>query len=197
MATNKTTSSEIKGSNKKVGRKPVWNVIVEELGTIEKLLGEGYTERSVADYIGIGYSTWNKYKSIDDIEMPKKEKMEFIETIKRGRHKLVGELKKTLIKKAMGFTYTEKKYYIDEDAEGNKKKHTEVYERQALPDTASLNLALKNYDDEWANDPAMLELKRQAFELEKMIASEKHWIDIDKIDERLEGKNGDINTNNE
>lgn len=186
MATNKTTSSKTKGS-KKVGRKPVWNVIVENLDTIERLLGEGFTERSIADSIGIGYSTWNKYKSIDDREMPKKEKAEFIETLKKGRQKLVGELKKALIKKAMGFTYTEKKYYITEDEEGNKKKHTEVYERQALPDTASLNLALKNYDDEWANDPAMLALKKQAFELEKMIASEKHWIDIDKIDERIGG----------
>lgn len=190
MATKKsTTSNKTKGSKKKVGRKPIWSVIVENLDKIEKLLGEGYTERSVADYIGIGYSTWNKYKSIDDEEMPMKEKSEFIETIKRGRHKLVGDLKKTLIKKAMGFTYTEKKYYITEDEDGNKKKHTEVYEKQALPDTASLNLALKNYDNEWANDPAMLELKRQAFELEKMIASEKNWIDIEKIDKRLEGKN--------
>lgn len=191
MATSKTTSNnKTKGSNKKkVGRKPVWNVITENLATIESLLGEGYTERSVAEYIGIGYSTWNKYKSPEDEEMPKREKLEFIETIKRGRHKLVGELKRALIKKAMGFTYTEKKYYITEDDDGNKKRHTEVYEKQALPDTASLNLALKNYDDEWANDPALLELKRQAFELEKMMASEKHWIPIEKIDERLEGKN--------
>lgn len=187
MATKKTTSSKTK-EVKKVGRKPVWNTIVEQLDTIEKLLGEGYTERSVADFIGIGYSTWNKYKSQDDEEMPKKEKAEFIETIKKGRHRLVGELKKTLIKKAMGFTYTEKKYYIDEDADGNKKKHTEVYERQALPDTASLNLALKNYDDEWSNDPALLELKRQAFELEKMIACDKHFLDEEKLDKRLEGK---------
>lgn len=189
MATKKTTSSKTKGTgDKKVGRKPVWNVITDNLETIKQLLGEGYTERSVADYIGIGYSTWNKYKSPDDEEMPREQKVEFIETIKKGRSRLVGELKKTLIKKAMGFTYTEKKYYITEDEDGNKKKHTEVYEKQALPDTASLNLALKNYDDEWANDPALLELKRQAFELEKMIASEKHWINIEKIDERLEGK---------
>ena len=188
MATKKSTTSKKTKGSKKVGRKPIWSVIVENFDTIEKLLSEGYTERSIADYIGIGYSTWNKYKSIDDEEMPKKEKSEFIETIKRGRHKLVGELKKTLIKKAMGFTYTEKKYYIDEDTDGNKKKHTEVYERQALPDTASLNLALKNYDKDWANDPAILELKRQAFELEKMIASEKNWIPIEKIDNRLEGK---------
>lgn len=188
MAANKTTSSKTKGSNKKVGRKPVWNVIVENFNTIEELLGDGYTERSIADHIGIGYSTWNKYKSLDDKEMPLKEKTEFIETLKKGRQRLVGELKRALIKKAMGFTYTEKKYYITEDEEGNKKKHTEVYEKQALPDTASLNLALKNYDDDWANDPAMLELKRQAFELEKMIASEKHWIKLDKIDERLGGK---------
>ena len=194
MATKNTTSSKTKGASgtkqkSNVGRKPSWNVIVENLETIEKLLKEGYTERSVASYIGIGYSTWNKYKSIDDEDMPKSLKTEFIETIKRGRQGLVGELKKALIKKAMGFTYTEKKYYITEDEDGNKKKHTEVYERQALPDTASLNLALKNYDDEWANDPALLELKRQAFELEKMIASEKNWINLDEIDKRLEGKN--------
>lgn len=189
MATKKATSTtKTKGSVKKsnAGRKPKWNIIVDKLDEIEKLLGEGYTERSIADHIGIGYSTWNKYKSPDDEDMPKKEKQEFIETLKKGRQKLVGELKRALIKKAMGFTYTEKKYYITEDEDGNKKKHTEVYEKQALPDTASLNLALKNYDDEWANDPALLELKRQAFELEKMIASEKHWIDLDKIDKRLE-----------
>ena len=180
MATKKTTSSKTKGSKRKVGRKPVWDLIQDNFDNIEMLLGDGYTERSIADHIGVGYSTWNKYKD---------EKIEFQEVIKRGRQKLVGELKKALIKKAMGFTYTEKKYYITEDEDGNKKKHTEVYEKQALPDTASLNLALKNYDEEWANDPAMLELKRQAFELEKIIASEKNWIGIDEINKRLEGKN--------
>lgn len=179
MATKNTTSNQTKGSKRKVGRKPVWDIILENFDNIEKYLGEGYTERSIAEVIGVGYSTWCKYKD---------EKIEFQEVIKRGRQKLVGELKKALIKKAMGFTYTEKKYYITEDEDGNTKKHTELYERQALPDTASLNLALKNYDDEWANDPALLTLKKQAFELEKMIASEKHWIDLEKINETIDKK---------
>ena len=178
-AKKNTTSSKTKGNGQKRGRKPVWGVIVDNFDKIEELLSQGYTEKSVAEYIGVAYSSWNKYRT---------EKTELMEVIKKARQKLVGELKRTLIKKAMGFTYTEKKYYITEDEDGNKKKHTEVYEKQALPDTASLNLALKNYDNEWSNDPALLDLKRQALELEKMIVSEKHWIGLDKIDERLEGK---------
>lgn len=176
-----TTSKKTKGNGtKKVGRKPVWDIIADNFNLIDDLIKEGYPEREIAKKIGVAYSSWNKYKA---------EKTEFVEHIKNARASLVSELKKALYKKAIGFTYQEREIYKTTDEDGNTKTNIKIHEKYSVPDVAAANLLLKNYEDEWANDPALLKLKQQAFELEKIVASEKHWIDIDEINNRLEGKN--------
>ena len=58
------------------------------------------TEQQIAEKLGIAYSTFNQYK----VDYP-----EVKEAIKKGRQKIVAELKGSLIKKANGYEYTEKK----------------------------------------------------------------------------------------
>ena len=180
-ATKKTTSSKTKGNGKKsnAGRKPVWDRIEENFDLIESLVKEGYPEREIAKQIGIAYSSWNKYKV---------EKTELTELIKNARASVVAEIKKALYKKAIGFTYQEKEIYKTTDEDGSVKTNIKVHEKYSVPDVAAANLLLKNYDDDWANDPALLKLKQQSFELEKIIASEKNWIDLDKLNEMLDKK---------
>lgn len=153
---------------------------------ISQWLSNGATERQIAERLGIGYSTLNKYKGMYK---------EFMDLLKNGRRNLVGELRGSLVKRAMGFNYTETKIvkehvdlpenmravllkngFTEEEIEQSQLVKTEVATRYALPDVAALNLALKNYDKEdWANDPQTLELKKKELELKEKQIEGNMW----------------------
>lgn len=121
------------------------------------------TEKQIAEYLGVGYSSWNDYKN---------KYSELSETLKKGREALVNELKSTLIRKAKGFSYTEKKTV----KEGGVVVKEEIYEKASLPDVAALNLLLKNYDaDNWANDPQMIKLREKELELQEKRIEQNEW----------------------
>lgn len=121
------------------------------------------TDKQIAEALGVGYSVFMKYKA---------EKEEFRELIKKGRQNLVAELKGILIKKAKGFDYEEKK--VITDSEGYTRK--EITQKYAPPDVAAINLLLKNYDrDNWANDPQMLEIRKQELALQKKRVENDEW----------------------
>lgn len=121
------------------------------------------TEEQVAKKLGVAYSSWNKYKL---------EFTELTEVIKKGNTSLVGELKSVLKKRAKGFQYEERKV-IKEDGIIVRE---EIYTKSALPDVASINLLLKNYDKEnWANDPQALELRKKELELKEKQVDATVW----------------------
>lgn len=144
------------------------------------------TETQIAESLGIGASTFQYYKT----EFP-----ELVDCLKKGRQNLVSELRSALIKKAKGYDYTETKVVTEDvkwptelyeallDAGFSVKEieqarivRTEVYKKQAAPDVAALNLALKNYDSEnWANDPQSLELKKRELELKEKQIEANNW----------------------
>lgn len=145
---------------KKRGRKSKYETDVKSHFTqIKEWLENGATERQVAENLGIGYSTFNRYKG---------EKEELRELIKKSRQSVVLKLRGALIKKALGFEYQEAKI-----VDGVK---TEINIKYALPDVAAINLALKNYDKEnWANDPQMLDLRKQELKLREKQIEENSW----------------------
>lgn len=132
------------------------------LGDITKWCGT-MTEKQMAEKLGIAYSSWCKYKN---------DHMELSEAIKKGRQNLVAELKSTLIERAKGFQYKEKKV-VKEHGEITRE---EIYTKSALPDVASINLLLKNYDSEnWANDPQVIELRKKELELRERQIDINEW----------------------
>lgn len=121
------------------------------------------TEKQIARRLGVAYSSWCLYKN----DYP-----ELSETIKKGRQNLVTDLKSTLIEKAKGFQYTEKKV-IKQDGVVVRE---EIYTKSSLPDVAAINLLLKNYDAEnWSNDPAVLELRKKELELKEKQFENNEW----------------------
>lgn len=144
------------------------------------------TEQQIAEKLGIGYSTWKQYK----VDYPALQ-----DAIKKGRQNLVAELKSALIKKAVGYEYTETKEttervkwpedvraafldagFTPEQIDSARTVKTEVAHKKMSPDVAALNLALKNYDKEaWANDPQMLELKKKELELREKQIENNSW----------------------
>lgn len=137
---------------------------------IKAMLERGLTEREVAKSLGIAYSTYNDYK----VKIP-----EFAELIKGVDTKpLIKDLENALVKRALGFEYEEKKQYITEDADGNKKKHTEITRKYQPPDTTAIFGALNRFDPNYKKDAAYYELKKQELELRKAIAKENAFDDF-------------------
>ena len=82
------------------------------------------------------------------------------------------DLKGTLMRKAKGFQYTEKKIIKESGVE----VRVEEYVRTSLPDVAALNLLLKNYDKEnWSNDPQVLALRKKELELRERQIEAGEW----------------------
>lgn len=144
------------------------------------------TEKQIAESLGVANSSFQYYKTLYP---------ELMDCLKKGRQNLVADLRGALIKKAKGYDYTETKVVTEDvkwptelynallnagftakEIEQARIVRTEVYKKQAAPDVAALNLALKNYDKEnWANDPQMLDLKREELELKKKVVEENAW----------------------
>lgn len=152
----------------KRGRKSAYETTIKpRFSDIKEWLENGATEKQIADNLGVSYSTFNKYKA---------ENSDFSEFLKNGRKSLVLKLRGALVKKAMGFEYTETKKYSKRDPDGNVSQYIEETTKTALPDVAALNLCLKNYDPEdWANDPQALRLKEKELELRREIAEKDNW----------------------
>ena len=147
----------------KRGRPNKYETVVKpRLNEIEKMCLT-MTEKQIAKALGVNPSTWCEYKN----KYP-----ELSEAIKRGHESLIIELRSTLIKKAKGFTYTEKKTV----KKNGKVETEEIYEKASLPDVAALNLLLKNYDkDNWANDPQALKLRQKELELQERKIEQGEW----------------------
>lgn len=151
----------------KRGRKNAYETVIKpRFDDILKWLRSGATEEQICKNLGISQQTFYKYKQ---------ENTEFSEFLIKGRQNLVEQLRGALIKKALGFDYSESKV-ITKVVDGQEQTTTEITTKAALPDVAALNLCLKNYDPEnWANDPQALKLKEKELELKQKIAQKDIW----------------------
>lgn len=171
----------------KRGRKSKWETDIKPNLPLIQEMAKTMTEKQIADALGISYTgTWS---------LCKQQYPELMEVLKKGRQNLVAELKSALIKKAIGYDYTETKettervkwpdelYVMMIEAGFTPQQigqarlvKTEVAHKVFAPDVAALNLALKNYDKEnWANDPQMLDIRKKELELKKKQIEQNEW----------------------
>ena len=141
--------------------------IKPKLDEIEKL-ARTMTDKEMAKYFNVALSSWMDYKN---------KYSDFALAIKKGRDCLVRELKQSLIDKAKGFEYSEKKIIKERNEDGDLVvTREEIYHKRSLPDVAALNLLLKNYDkDNWSNDPQILELRKKELELRERQVESNEW----------------------
>ena len=133
---------------------------------IKSMFEQGATEKQVYKWLGISADTFYRWK---------KQYPELSELCKEARQKLISDLRGNLVKRAMGFQYSETKT-VTKIVDGEKQTVTETITKTALPDVAALNLCLKNYDKEnWANDPQMLDIKKQETEIKRKKAEADDW----------------------
>ena len=151
--------------NKRERPNAYYTRILPNMKKIEEQLRNGATEKQVAHNIGVSTAVWKWHK---------KRQEYFRNKCFHAREALVQELRGKLISKAMGFEYKETEI-IEKAGDKGVETITKTIIKQALPDVAALNLALKNYDkDNWSNDPAMLDIKKAELKI-KQKAAENNW----------------------
>lgn len=149
------------------GRKGKYETYVKpHFEQIEKWLNGGASEKQVAEALGVSYAAFNNYK---------RDYKELRELCEKPRVGVVLDLRSALVKRALGYSYEEKKQYIVKDEDGNTKISTEIYTKQALPDTTAIFGALNLYDPEYVKDKKAHELKEQELELRRQMAEAKDW----------------------
>lgn len=160
-----------------MAKKKALDEILARLDDIEKWAKQGESNEAIASKFGISRVTFYKYTEED---------INILNALKKGRSKFVKQIKSALAKKAKGFKYTESVTEELYDSEGKMVyEKTKTHHKYSPPDTAAANLLLKNYDkEEWANDPQLLELKKQELEVKKQQGAENAE-ELNKVTELL------------
>lgn len=151
------------------------------------------TEQQICENLNISHQTMARYK---------KAHPELKEAIIKGRTNVVSDLKKTLINRALGYTYTETKVtterlelnfkqkvmlkqlgYDDDDFKGMKVIRETKAEKHLPPEVTAINRLLINYDKEWQNDPDAMKIKKEELKLKQDKAKEDDdWVAVEDDD---------------
>lgn len=140
----------------KVGQPEKYATAVKPyLGKIAEWVANGASEAQIAKNLGVAVSTFCVYKN----KYP-----ELSEALK-NKAPLVDNLRSALVRKALGFSYTEKTESIRADPEtGKKVKFVQIVTKEALPDTTAIFGALNIYDPDYVKDRKDYELKKKIAE---------------------------------
>ena len=137
------------------------------LAQIKHWKEQGSDNKTIAKELGIAHSTFANYIN---------QFSELADAIKSAdMQPLVEELRSSLVKKALGFTYEEKKQIEGIDEKGNIVIKTEIITRYAQPDTTAIFGALNIYDKTYVKDKAQFELRKKELELKKAIAESNNF----------------------
>lgn len=151
------------------GRKSKYETeVLPFIDDIKKAVQAGATLDEVAAGLGIAKSTLCRYKN---------EKQELKDAFARGRAAVIFDIKAALLKKALGYEYTEKKTVV-KPATGGFPIVTaiEEYQKHQPPSETAAAMLLRNYDKEWLDrDSISTDLKQQKLELEKAIAAANNF----------------------
>ena len=156
------------------GRKSKYEeVILPKIEEIKDLLAKGTSEKEVANYLGISYTTWKTHK---------RKIASFSAVVKESRGKAIEDLEQAMFKSALGFTKKIKKAMKLKEVvyeNGKRLKETErieFYEEEVYipPSVACAQFLLKNWaKDKYSNNPAELEVKKKEFELNKKVKEDQ------------------------
>ena len=152
-----------------MGRKSKYDECVKpNLEKIRAWRKTGGTVEQICDVCGVSVATFFEYL---------KKYPELQESYKKGTTEFVCELKGQLAYLTTKHTLeTTKVYRKKDEITGNETTYQEKTIKEVDPDIAAINLLLKNLDKKnWSNDPALLDIKKQTLELQKLTAEAKEW----------------------
>lgn len=141
--------------------KSKWEEVKSKLILVEGWAREGLTDEQIANNLGINVATLYRYKN---------QHSEFCESLKKGKEVVDFEVENALLKRALGYNYTEKTYETsyNETLGEYVKTLTKEVTKQVAPDTTALIFWLKNRKPEKWRDKIDLEDKANEETLEKL-----------------------------
>lgn len=145
------------------------------LEKIEKWAKAGLSDRQIAKNMGISRSTLYEWK---------KKYSDISDALERGKTVINEEVENALLKKALGYTYTEqvvvktKQIYYDD--RNNKCQKEEVVvmdvEKEVPADITAIKFWLINRERErWSDNPTKVEIDKEMLELKKKQADKDEW----------------------
>ena len=119
----------------------------------------GVTEGQICEFYGVGKTQWAQYK---------KDNPELNETLCNAKEDLKTDLVNQAYKVAVGYEYEETTTVEYKDKDGNiTGTKTTTHKKYAKADAGMLEFLLINrFSDEFARDPQMLELRKEALKLQ-------------------------------
>ena len=108
----------------------------------EELASEGLIDKEIAKQLGIHPATYYDYQN---------KHPEFSEAIKRGKSVVDDKVESVLLKRALGYSYKEKKVIVEMDKDGNQKPaKIETVDKEVIPSDTALIFWLQNRrPDRW------------------------------------------------
>lgn len=150
------------------------DIIESRLTEIESWVEQGDTDKEIADKLGIGYSTFRKYKT---------KNVALKEVIATGKDKLNDEAEKAVFKKATGYYYYEevptkvKEEVLADDGEtiiSKEKVIVSKVKKYSHPDVNAQKFWLQNKKKaSWKNDPHKIDIDKKALKLKEKEVNSK------------------------
>ena len=141
-------------------------VIPPNIDKIKQWLADGVPEKDIAKNLGIGYTTWRRWK---------KDCGEFEAVVVNTRKPQIEELENRMYRLATGYTFKVKKAMKVRDAGGG--EHIEFYQEEihVPPSFNALRFLLTNWSNEYSNDPAAIKQRIEEFEHKKKMDELNMW----------------------
>lgn len=123
----------------KGGRKPKYLKWLKKdnLTLLRRWARQGYTDKELAEKMGIGHRTLTRWKSdpkLSDIK----------DAISKGKEVINAEVEEALIKTALGYDYEEEHIVQVANPDGSQRHEVKRLKKHRAPDTTALIFYLKN-----------------------------------------------------
>lgn len=155
--------------------KSKWKEISKRLEDVETWASMGLSETQIAFNLGISRATLENYK---------RDHLDILESLKRGKNQADFKVENALYKKATGYIAKEtvvqktKEIYYDENNNKCSKENLETVEveKEVPPDVNAIKFWLINRkQSKWKDNPNKVELDKEILKLKKKESEKGDW----------------------
>lgn len=155
--------------------KSKWEDVSKRLGEVEMWASMGLSESQIAFNLGISRATLENYK---------RDHLDILESLKRGKNQADFKVENSLYKKATGYETKEtvaakvKDIYYDDKGNKCQKERLDTVEvvKEIPPDVTAIKFWLINRNKgRWKENPTKVEIDKALLELKKKEAEKGDW----------------------
>lgn len=155
--------------------KSKWDEVKKRLADVELWASMGLSETQIAYNLGISRATLENYK---------RDHLDILESLKRGKNQADFKVENALYKKATGYVVKEtvavkcKDIYYDDNNNKCQRERLDIVEieKEVLAETNAIKFWLINRKQgRWKDNPTKIEIDKAMLELKKKEADKENW----------------------